>query len=366
MSIVVEPTYVMKRVIVCADAHAKELRKPDVAKRILPQKFNDIEIIGLSEFHINEDERRKTHQSVVGDISSNLLQGEHFEAPFVCYKTNNTGNNNTGTYRLIDGHHRFFSISKASLKDPEIKVLVWIAEYKNLTPSQVEKLVREKERAIYTMWNKGTKESATDYLNNHYLTVPLGQKMLDSLPVEVYKSKKKLSVRLLMGCHIIAKHTTMYNGKPTQSLFGGGYAGNGEQTVADFRTLKADDVATVRAFILDYQQIFGEVDPQAQWYQSTPLQALYRIWYDNRTTVPHDTFIKVMSQVFAKHPKVWESQTKSGGRSACKSFYTTAIMRLKAHSIRGKLVNFRSDMDITGKMPKNPSSDEDFSDEVEE
>jgi hypothetical protein len=209
-----------------------------------------------------------------------------------------------------------------------------------MTTSEVERLVREKERAIYTIWNKGSKESATDYLKNHFPTIPKGRKMLEELPCAIYKEANKIPLKLLVGSHIIAKK---------QTLFSGGYATTGEETVLDFQKITDEDVTIMRAFSLDYEEIFGEVEDGNQWYQSTPLTAFYRIWFDNRKTVPRDVFIKQLRTVFEKNSLFWSSMTKSGGRSACSNFYITAITKLKTLQYRNRPLNFVSDSDVTGR-----------------
>jgi hypothetical protein len=271
-------------------------------------KLVDINKKTTNEFFIYEDERRKIRMGKVAGIRQAFNNPEklkkHFSAPLVVNKIKNKLN-------LIDGNHRFSAILEKLEREPEFSITTWVAEYKNLD--------RASERTIYSMWNSGTSESATDYLQYYWKTIPLANTLLRELPVEVYATPKKLSVKLLVGCHISVK------GKK----FKGGYGAGGQKTVDDFRNLTMEDIKIIKAWYKDYSEIFGEYMKGNLWYSSTPLNALYKIWYDNRTNIERQKLINAFRDVFQRNINLFIPNMKSGGREATMFFYNVALQSLR-------------------------------------
>ena len=169
-----------------------------------------IDSSNISKFFINQRDRRQIRQGKVKELQALLKNGGHFNSPFVVNEMENF-------WRLIDGNHRLEAIIGAIKEDKKFSITIWMAVYRNLTPTQ--------EREIYSVWNKGTAQSSTDFLKAHFEIVPLGKEMLRRLPVTIYGDKQHLGIKNLMGGQICAK---MHN------KFEGGYSSGKEETNQDF------------------------------------------------------------------------------------------------------------------------------------
>jgi uncharacterized protein (DUF1697 family) len=267
-------------------------------------------------FSVNEEERRKIRKGVVNEIERELEKGNHFEADIVVNKVD-------GLFHIIDGNHRDEAIRIFLKKYPNATVVVNLAKYENLSRIQEdemrEKKIREKERQIYTKWNSGTRESSTDYLQQHFAIIPKGEDMLLRLPVSVYGTDKKMPVKVLVGAHINALE---------QKRFEGGYEGSGEKTVKDFMTVDSGDIVTMRAFCKDMDEIFGQYRKGSEYYRQTPLNAFYRIWYDNHDKMDREKFIKRFKTKILNNWSKLNEPSKAGGRQATKTFYDYCIAYL--------------------------------------
>ena len=258
----------------------------------------------LSNFVMNLTDRRAIRQSKVNDLIALCKSGKHFSSPFVVNEVN-------GKYRDIDGNHRYEAISQCIKDDSTFKIEVWLAVYKDLTIDE--------ERDIFTTWNKGTVQSSTDFLKMHFDTIPLGKSILSRLPTTIYGGKTSLKIVNLMGGQISAKK---------HHKFEGGYASTKEGTIYDFKNLTLTDLDNVELFVEFMENTFGKFHSvnNKQFYQTTPLSVFYRIWFDNKVG---NGLSKLFIRAFENQSKSWAEFTKSGGRSACQSFYRNAIGTLK-------------------------------------
>ena len=310
------------------------LRPEYVMKKIVIDKQS------IRKFDVNEEERRRIRSGQVKKLVQLMKEGKHFESPFVVNLRNN------GKWRVIDGNHRLEAISQILDEDPAFKIEIEFAEYN--VDERGEKAIRNVEREIFSLWNKGLRESADDFLKQHFKTIPYGELMLERLPVDLTKTSKKIPIKLLIGSHVMAKN---------QTAFTGGYAKTGEETVADFINIVPEDIRTMRAWYVDMVEVFGEYKDNPIWYKATPLFALYRIWFDNTRSVPRATMIRQFRKAFAKNTAFWINFIKSGTRDSCIIFYTNAINNL--NRING--THYRDDREILG-LPERL----DFSDNSEE
>ena len=274
----------------------------------------------INDFYMLLDERREQRKGKVSQLVSLLEKGISFESPMVINKTIR------GVKRVLDGNHRVEALKIFFTKHPDAKVKVSLALYDNLN--------REEERMIYSMWNKGTPENAMDFLKNYFKTIPYGEQMLRQLPVTLTNSSDKLSIKNLVGSHIIAKH----NG-----IFSGSYSKNGENTVADFMAIEPVDIKVMKAFVLEYTSVFGEPHRKSKYWRATPIKSFYRIWYDNRSHITPDKFCRALNKVKYEWDAKWEDLAKSGTTQSTEMFYNQMIRNLK-----GKCPSYRflSDVDI--------------------
>lgn len=295
-------------------------------------KKETIDNSNISKFFINERDRRRVREGKVKEIVSSLQDGKHFSAPFVINEIN-------GKWRLIDGNHRLEAIKIHLKSNKEFSIVIWMAVYRDLSP--------ENEREVYHEWNIGTPQTATDFLKAYFNTIPLGNEMLKRLPASIYGDKDKLPIKLLIGSQINVKR---------RKKFEGGYSRGKEETIDDFREVTLEDIDSVFQFCKFMEQCFGKYhkDGNTQFYQSTPLSAFYRIWYDNQH-IDNEKMVKSFIRVFGSSPQIskkWEIFTKSGGRSACQSFYRVAIESLNSIV---KTLHFKNDDEIIEQYEKEMS-----------
>lgn len=266
----------------------------------------DIDSSTISKFSIDAKGRRFIRDGKVKELVKMLQNGDHFSAPFVVNEVN-------GKWKLIDGNHRYEGITMCLDQNKSFAISTWLAVYRDLSPDE--------EREVYTLWNKGTTQSATDFLKAHWETIPLRKEMLKELPATIYGDKQNLPIKSLVGCQIQAKE---------HNKFEGGYSAGKEQTVADFQQVTLDDIKLVKDFCDFMEKVFGKYDKKtnSQFYQTTPISVFYRIWFDNKTNVLEQKMIKIFTKIFVSNPKKWQDWTKSGGRSASQSFYRVVISTL--------------------------------------
>ena len=285
----------------------------------------------INNFSLLLEERRQLRSGKIKGIRVALENGEHFESDIVVNKIN-------GKYRVIDGNHRIEAIIDYLNKFPENSIKVYLAKYENLSMAQDEQMRKEKmrvgERNIYSTWNKGTPENATDYLQQHFKTIPLGDVMLKLLPTTIYQTVNTMPLKMLAGNHVNAR---------AAKKFEGGYSAGGEKTLADFKTITMQDIKIMRAFCQDMEEIFGKYYKNNPHYRTTAMAAFYRIWYDNRTNINRDQLIKTFRVMCVDKWKEINELSTHGGRSATITFYNICIERLNSYR---KKINFISDKDV--------------------
>lgn len=279
----------------------------------------------IKDFYIYLKERRKIRQGKVNSMkvafgSTNRLK-RHPSSPIVVNRITSTGKSN-----VVDGNHRVDSIGKKLEEDSNFCITFWIAEYKDLT--------REQEREVYSIWNKGTPETATDYLKWHFKVIPLGEKMLNDLPVTVYGNERKMGIKMFVGNHIQA----VKGGR-----FAGYYSAGGEKTVSDFLELTRDDILVMGKWYKFMVKCFGEFYKGNPFYTTTPASVFYRIWYDNRSSIPESKMVKAFKDIFTSRQLEWIPYMKSSGRDASRLFYDTCMDRLKSYRRR---IIWKSDRDL--------------------
>jgi len=294
-------------------------------KKVLIDKTN------ISKFLINSKDRRDIREGKVKNLITILQAGEHFSSPFVV-------NLNQDRWRLIDGNHRHQAILECIKEDPNFQIVLWLAEYKDLTPNE--------EREVFSLWNKGTVQSSTDFLKAHWETIPLGKEMLRRLTLsDIYADKQHIQIKNLMGGQISAKN---------HRKFDGGYSGGKEQIVYDFQALTLNDIDLVEEFVKFMEKCFGKFhkDNNSTFYGTTPMFVFYRIWYDNQH-LDQKKLEKAFIKLFKSNPSNWDNWIKSGGRGACKSFYGVAISSLNSTYSN---IHFRNDDEAIEQHEKEQSA----------
>lgn len=277
------------------------MTKADYVMRTIVLNKNNV-----TSFFTRMKNRRGIRTSKVTQLITKICRGEHFHAIFVVNKKSDKN-------RLIDGNHRLDAIQGAIKRDPNLKIEVRYAEYKNKT--------NDEEREIFQVWNIGSAQTADDFLKVWFDTIPFGDEMLRKIPASIYSNKKKVKLKVIAGAHMVAK-----NGKP----FGGGYAGSREDIVRDLKLFEQDDINKMRAFMKEMSLAFGTYDSGNEFYKTTSLYALYKLWYDNLDIRP-DIFMKAITKVLLNPQNIlrWREYAKGQGRASERLFYNDLLRELK-------------------------------------
>ena len=93
--------------------------------------------------------RRDLRNAKVKKLLALLNRSQHFDTPLMV-------NFKDGKYRLLDGNHLIEAIKRFIKDNDEKRVVVGICKYKDLDAEQ--------EREMFTKWNLGTKQNASDFI----------------------------------------------------------------------------------------------------------------------------------------------------------------------------------------------------------
>jgi len=224
--------------------------------------------------------RRDIRGHQVKRILRALENGDHFEAPFVANKLN-------GKYRLIDGNHRLEAIRRFLAEDGNRAVEVEVKYYEDLS--------EEEERQRFKQWNAGLRQTTNDYLRQYWEEIPIFKHMAKEagFPVQigVQWSVHQMEARLLLSAYFSVR-------RPAETAYSGPATYNGEVFVAEAKKLKQKtDVTVLRAFLLDYIQIFGQPDKKALAYRTTVFCPLADIWMRNYAVVPSQVLLRKLEAI---------------------------------------------------------------------
>ena len=136
-----------------------------------PWEAKDIVLDKASMSLIDTVNQRQLRNSQVNNVLRALKQDEHFDSPFVI-----NVNNGIKRIRIIDGGHRTRALQKYFELFPNAKVKVKLIVYKDLTDAE--------ERAVYTKWNIGVKQTLDDFINAYKMEMPEFESLLEELPVK--------------------------------------------------------------------------------------------------------------------------------------------------------------------------------------
>lgn len=271
------------------------MAKPKKISRLgYKTKIYTIDKNNLDNFEVNEDTRRKIRPGRVKKFFDLLEHGEHFDVGLMTNKVN-------GKYRLIDGNHRFEGIKLYIDKYPDQKVQVQVNYYEGLSDKE--------EKEMYTKWNIGSKQSTTDFIQQHRHEINIFKQIVSNgFPgrVTVYPSPKSISFYLLVGAYWTVTH-----GKE----FSGGFSGTATNFLSMAQGLKKADVDKMAAFVRDFQAIFGRLESRSMYAKSTPFTAIFKIWYDNLNKITFNEMRQRFHSKLVMSPDV-VNYSKQGGRGS--------------------------------------------------
>ena len=228
-------------------------------------------------------------------IFENLTDGKHFDSSFVVNEKN-------GKFRLIDGNHRYEAIVKYLNANPENRVEVLLHIYENLDD--------EAEKYLYTMYNLGRKQSTNDFVQQYKDEIPVWKLISDQtkfpVKVTVYGGVGSISFYKLVGAYLACL-------KPR---FQGGYIGKPLDFIYETKNLGHSDINLMAQFMREFLQAFGPVRNNV-WMRTTPLNAIMRIWVDNRDHMLPELMVNLFRRRLANDAAAVDLG-KNSGMGACK------------------------------------------------
>jgi len=141
-------------------------------------------------------DRRQIRATQVEKLCSLLMRNGHFEDIFV---TNRISDKEC---RLLDGNHRYEAMKKAITLDQTMTIVIWIAEYKNLTPIQ--------EKEVFEKWNIGTKMTADDFVKVWFDEIQYGEEMINKIPASIYGTRTRPKLKSIVGHYIVTRDGRSY------------------------------------------------------------------------------------------------------------------------------------------------------------
>lgn len=250
---------------------------------------------GKFERLINARDIRKTN---VNRLCELLNKGTHFRSPLIVNAVN-------GTWRLIDGNHRFNAIAQYLESNEENRVEVLLVIYDNLTD--------EEEKDEFTRWNKGTKQNTNDVVKQYENDIPvfdiINRDRSFPLKVTVYGGGNSISFYRLVGAYLAAQKTS----------FAGSYSSDAWHFVSDAQNLKALDAVLMREFLKDFIVSFGAFQNN-QFGKMGAFNALMRIWVDNKQIIPSDKLVNLWIKRLRSNgiAHEWAKMSGRSGAVACR------------------------------------------------
>ena len=243
-----------------------------------PYKVKDM-VLGKADMSlIDLVNQRQIRNTQVNSILRDLKQGKHFDSMFVV-----NVNNGTRRIRVIDGGHRTQALKKYFETYPNEKVKVSMAVYNDLTDSE--------ERAIFTKWNLGVKQSVDDFINSYKVEIPEYESMLEELPVNIYGSKNKMKLRYIVDAYLSAR-TNPYTG---------GCAYTRLEWLSALKEIDYDAVASMKDSFGVIKNVFNQKDivdfTRLTAFKFSNFKAIFRLVDVNKVLLGKNYVVKRMSKI---------------------------------------------------------------------
>lgn len=260
--------------------------------------------------------RRNIAQSVVNRIFENLMSGKHFDSSFVVNQRNSK-------FRLIDGNHRYEAIVKYLGANPENRVEVLLHIYEGLDD--------DAEKSLYTLYNLGRKQSTNDFIQQYKEEIPIWKIIINQtkfpVKVTVYGGIGSISFYKIVGAYVASL-------KPR---FPGGYIGRPLDFVYEAKNLGHSDLNLMAEFMKEFLQAFGPIRNNV-WLKTTPINAIMRIWMDNRDHIKPDVMVSLFRKKLANDALAVDLG-KASGLGACKYARDKYLIMLNEGRSRELFVN---------------------------
>jgi hypothetical protein len=296
---------------------------------IRPSHTEERVVLDLSNIRtrfVPTERQRKIRTATVKDLKEQFDAGTHFDAAICINRVTDPAvlkeyGESAPVERLFDGGHRFFAMEKYLEQNPSDSIEVPLHVYHNLSP-----LV---EKASYTKVNRGTKQSPTDVVYQYSDDIDAygwmqtgwtekgGHKNFVA-NVCIYQQAGSVQFHKLGQAYLAAQ----------PAKFQGGYMGNAFDFVDEAMQFKIDDVRVMNAFMHDFIDSFGPLKNN-KFLGTTPFNALFRIWHENRATIAPQLMVSLFKTRIAANKEA-EELGKSGGFGATLVAYRMFLLMLNA------------------------------------
>lgn len=236
----------------------------------------------INEFKVLPN-RRSIRNTAVSKINGLFLRGENFDSAISVNKKN-------GSYRIIDGNHRFeamkrfFNLSKAN-KDKGIEVSLHV--YENLTD--------EKEREIYDKIQEQNTETISDRLQIHADALVIWKLVKEDFPCKVHNDTSRNGIRFktLLNTIFCVKNSKDHFVRRSLDRF----------SVINFaENLTHQDYLDVKDFFQFFINVFGKVDADNIFTKEILLVPLAHIYYNNYYGRSEQKLRERFSTILGKSP----------------------------------------------------------------
>jgi hypothetical protein len=266
------------------------------------------------------DYTRHIVSAQVNKIFKTLEEGGHFDSPIVVNKRG-------GKLRILDGGHRKLAIKKWIEQDPEKRsITVQFAVYENCTD--------EEEKALFTKWNLGKKQSSDDFISVMQDEIPIYKSMERNFPVEVriYRPGREQD-----GVHFASLTRAYLTSKIPFPEFKV-YRTSGYNYLNDVKELDNDDYDRLTKFCEFFENTFGIMEGDNSHQTTTMMNCLVVLFVDNVLdgTMTKDKFSQMCKRrIFNRAPILLLGQ--SGGTTATENAYRFIVDELRKERNRNHL-----------------------------
>ncbi len=255
-----------------------------------------------------QSSRRRIKNHHVTKLLKVLESGKGFPVLSVAKKCD-------GKYPLLDGNHRNDAFREFLEKNPDYKIEVLLAIY----PITGEDAMKDQFRGLNDSVN-----ISSDDLIQMYNKTPIISKLMTLPKVAIYKTANRpMNIRTLLTAYFDAVKPTF-----TASSY------TGMKLIMRAEQLNASIAfAEIKAFLAEYQEVFGDLDKGSIFLRTTAINGFFRIWYQNKEKIP---FAQMMSR-FRKmaNNSVVVIDTANGGAGATSAFVLNAVKTLNLQRGRG-------------------------------
>lgn len=214
---------------------------------------------------------RDLRKAKVTSLIKSLEAGQHFSSGFVI-------NIKKNQKRILDANHRWEAIKSYLARYPTESIQITVHYYKDLTD--------EEERQVYTIWNLGTKQNTSDFVQAYWKTFNIVKQIEKRNEYPLKVSHKNGSTT--MALHILFSPYLTKDVIP----YKGGFDKSAVELVQEIQKWNSgrteitsnggtEAYNTMREFLKDFTLCFGKYTPNSAYWRAPVFFPIFRIWYDN-------------------------------------------------------------------------------------